>query len=211
MRKLERHGLRVRLGANVAARTRYLAGDDDQPHGRPARAVGPPRGEGGVRRARRLRHRAHRRRAHPVVPAPPPEDLLRLLRQHDDPPRLRARGARLVPRADGGLGPGRAGAPGGGHGRRGAAAARGGRSRVARTAAGPGVTPQRRLRRGELPRRSSSARARAASPSRRPAAETLVPGRARGRLAGGCLSLIVASLGCRSSSTRAARSSCSRT
>ena len=197
VRELERHGLRVRLGAGVLSRARYLAGEDDRravdlvalwanPE---VKAVFAARGGyGSARIVDALT---------PGPPAPSPQDLLRLLRQHDPPPGLRARGARLVPRADGGVGPGRRRAHGRRDARRGDAPA--GRRRPLGRATDARPAPASRAAAATTPASfraalfAEGARGLALAP---PAARTIVPGKARGRLVGGCLSLIVASIGC---------------
>jgi muramoyltetrapeptide carboxypeptidase len=193
VRELERHGLRVRLGANVLARTRYLAGDDTRraidllslwAHPE-VRAVFAARGGYGTAR---------------IVDALTPA----FLRRHpkifcgfsdNTTIHLACRRAGLVsfhgPMAGWDL------ADGPGRGGRTPAAARrllAAGDRAARDG-GPAVT-----RSGGYDEASfraflfgEEARGFTVAPA---AAETLVRGRARGRLAGGCLSLIAASLGC---------------
>lgn len=194
VRELERLGLRVRLGANVLARTRYLAGDDVRravdllslwAHPE-VKAVFAARGGYGTVR---------------IIDALTPEFLARhpkIFCGFSDNTTIHLACARagLVsfhgPMAGWDL------AEGPGRGGRTPAAARRllAASDRPSTKARPGVT-----RSGGYDEASfraflfgEDARGFTLVP---PAAETLVPGRARGRLAGGCLSLIASSAGCR--------------
>ena len=193
VRELERHGLRVRLGANVLARRGYLAGDDTQravdllalwAHPE-VKAVFAARGGYGTAR---------------IVDALTPS----FLRRHpkifcgfsdNTTVHLALGKAGLVsfhgPMAGWDLADGAR--------RSTAVAARrtlAAGDRASREDGGPGIS-----RSGGYDAASfraflfgEEARGFVFAP---PAAETLVPGRARGRLVGGCLSLIVASTGCR--------------
>ena len=194
VRELERQGLRVRLGAGVLSRTRYLAGDDDRravdllslwAHPE-VKAVFAARGGYGTAR---------------IVDALTPAFLRRhpkIFCGFSDNTTIHQACARagLVsfhgPMAAWEL------ADGAGRAGRTATAARrllraGDRAEAHR--GGPGVsrsggydaTSFRAVLFGE------GARGLRLAP---PAAATLVPGQARGRLLGGCLSLIAASLGC---------------
>ena len=196
VRALERHGLRVRLGAGVLSRMRYLAGDDDHravdlvalwanPE---VKAVFAARGGYGTAR---------------IVDALTPAFLRRhpkIFCGFSDNTTIHLACARagLVsfhgPMAAWDLADGaRTG------GSTPAAAARllaaGDRSVRDGRPAGPGVS-----RSGGYDAASfravlfaEGARGLALAP---PAARTIIPGKARGRLVGGCLSLIVASIGC---------------
>lgn len=194
VRELERHGLRVRLGANVLARTRYLAGDDTRravdllslwAHPE-VKAVFAARGGYGTAR---------------IVDALTPAFLRRhpkIFCGFSDNTTIHLACARAglvsfhgpMPGWDLASGPGRAG--------RTPAAARRllAASDRPSTQARPGVT-----RSGGYDEASfraflfgEEARGFTLAP---PAGETLVSGRASGRLAGGCLSLIAAAAGCR--------------
>lgn len=191
--ELERHGLRVRLGANVLARTRFLAGDDTKravdllslwAHPEVKAIVAARGGYGSARIVEALTPAFLRR--HPKIFCGFSDNTTI---------HLACRRAGLVtfhgPMAGWDLATGER---------------RGGRTPLAARRllaagdraskdGGPGVT-----RSGGYDGESFRAclfgeggRGFTVAPK---AAETLVPGRARGRLAGGCLSLIVASLGC---------------
>jgi muramoyltetrapeptide carboxypeptidase len=194
VRELERQGLRVRLGANVLAHTRYLAGDDTKravdllslwAHPE-VKAIFAARGGYGSGRIVEALTPAFLRR-HPKIFCGFSDNTTI---------HLACRRAGLVtfhgPMVGWDL------AAGKGRGGRTPLAAR--RLLAAGDRAskdgGPGVT-----RSGGYEPESfraclfgEGARGLVLAP---PAAETLVAGRTRGRLAGGCLSLIVASLGCR--------------
>ena len=193
VRELERHGLRVRLGANVLARERFLAGDDERravdllalwAHPEVKAVFAARGGYGTARLVDRLTPAFLRR--HPKIFCGFSDNTTL---------HLAAARAGLVtfhgPMAGWDL-------AGGARPPQALAAARRtlARSDRATRDGGPGVS-----RSGGYDAASfraflfgEGARGFALAPA---AAETLVPGRARGRLAGGCLSLLVASLGCR--------------
>jgi muramoyltetrapeptide carboxypeptidase len=193
VRELERHGLRVRLGAGVLARTRYLAGDDDRravdllalwahPD---VKAVIAARGGYGSARIVDVLTPAFLRR-HPKI-----------FCGFSDTTTIHLACARAGLVSFHGPMVGWELADGAGRGGRTPLAARRLFAAGDRAGAngGPGVSRSggydvetfRGLLFGETGRGLTLAP---------PAAMTLVAGRARGRLLGGCLSLIVASLGC---------------